>query len=169
MPDAPATLISEATPRWDHREIHQRWIAASPAAVCQALYQVTMADAALTRALMRIRHLGRAARPAADPGEVLLLDWAAPRKLAERTGTEVVAGLASQFWRLRGGSPRYPDSIAAFAAFAKPGYAKVATDVRLTPARGGVLLSTETRILATDGAPAAGSPSTRRSSGPAAG
>ncbi len=75
---APATLISEAMPRWDHREIHRRWIAADPAAVWQALHEVTMADLALTRALMRIRHLGRAARPAADPGEVLLLDWAPP-------------------------------------------------------------------------------------------
>jgi hypothetical protein len=67
---------------------------------------------------------------------------------------KVSAGL-SQAWRLLGGlAPPRLDG-AALRAWSDPGWIKVAMEFRLEPAPAGTLLSTETRILATD-------PSSRR-------
>src|SRR5260370_22840309 len=68
--------------------------------------------------------------------------------------SEVSAGL-SQAWRLLGGlAPPRLDG-AALRAWWAPGWIKVEMEFRLEPAAAGTLLSTETRILATD-------PSSRR-------
>jgi hypothetical protein len=65
------------------------------------------------------------------------------------------AGL-SRAWRLLGGLPPPRLDAAALRAWSQPGWIKVAMEFRLGPAPVGTVLSTETRILATD-------PRTRRS------
>jgi hypothetical protein len=66
--------------------------------------------------------------------------------LAEVPNEELVIGVAGRFWRPDGG--RCLDLTARdFAGFSRPGYAKVAWNFKLrNDARGGAVLSTETRI-----------------------
>jgi hypothetical protein len=73
---------------------------------------------------------------------------------SERPHVVISAGL-SQAWRLLGGSvPPHLDA-AALRAWSEPGWIKAGMEFRLEPVRAGTLLSTETRVLATD-------PKTRR-------
>jgi hypothetical protein len=61
----------------------------------------------------------------------------------------ISAGL-SQAWRLLGGLTPPRLDAAALRAWSDPGWIKVAMEFRLEPTPAGTLLSTETRILATD-------------------
>lgn len=61
---------------------------------------------------------------------------------------EVVAGGIGRFWQPAGGLVRIEAS--EFRAFARPGYAKAAFDLRVERSGGLTLLTTETRIRATD-------------------
>jgi hypothetical protein len=61
----------------------------------------------------------------------------------------ISAGL-SQAWRLLGGLAPPRLDVAALRAWSDPGWIKVAMEFRLEPIPAGTLLSTETRILATD-------------------
>ena len=67
--------------------------------------------------------------------------------LAERPD-EVVLGVVGRFWTADGGIRAL--SPAEFAGFAEPGFAKAVMDFRVEPAPGGTILTTETRIQATD-------------------
>jgi hypothetical protein len=68
-----------------------------------------------------------------------------------RGGYEAVLGAAGRFWRLAGNDPmpgaRTPDDLRDLDT---PNTAKVAFDVRASPVRGGTLVTTETRVVATD-------------------
>lgn len=68
--------------------------------------------------------------------------------LAEEPGSEIVLGIVGRFWTPRGGvvevRPR------DFASFDRPGYARAAWNFRLEPRDAVTLLSTETRVAATD-------------------
>ena len=77
-----------------------------------------------------------------------------PVLFSERPHVVISAGL-SQAWRLLGGSvPPHLDA-AALRAWSEPGWIKAGMEFRLEPVPAGTLLSTETRVLATD-------PKTRR-------
>ena len=77
-----------------------------------------------------------------------------PVLFSERPHVVISAGL-SQAWRLLGGSlPPHLDA-AALRAWSQPGWIKAGMEFRLEPVPAGTLLSTETRVLATD-------PKTRR-------
>lgn len=68
--------------------------------------------------------------------------------LAEEPGREIVFGAIGRFWKPRGGLRRVaPD---AFMAFTEPGYAKAAMIFLVQQAPQGALVSTETRVVATD-------------------
>ena len=77
-----------------------------------------------------------------------------PVLFSERPHVVISAGL-SQAWRLLGGSiPPHLDA-AALRAWSQPGWIKAGMEFRLEPVSAGTLLSTETRVVATD-------PKTRR-------
>jgi hypothetical protein len=77
-----------------------------------------------------------------------------PVLFSERPHVVISAGL-SQAWRLLGGSiPPHLDA-AALRAWSQPGWIKAGMEFRLEPVSAGTLLSTKTRVLATD-------PKTRR-------
>ena len=77
-----------------------------------------------------------------------------PVLFSERPHVVISAGL-SQAWRLLGGSiPPHLDA-AALRAWSQPGWIKAGMEFRLEPLSAGTLLSTETRVVATD-------PKTRR-------
>ncbi|HLL68454.1 MAG TPA: hypothetical protein VK453_22475 [Micromonosporaceae bacterium] len=138
-------LLDELLPTFDFRTRYTRRIAASPAAVWNALEALTIEVLPVTRLLMTIRSVGRVRLSgpfvANAPMPVLATD----------PGREMVNGGVAQFWRLRPpAAPVPPGDAAAFAAFTRPGWAKAAMSFQLTPDGPGTVLAAETRVVATD-------------------
>lgn len=150
--------LDDAVPHPQYRMSHSRIVGAPPAAVWDELCGVTMSALPVGYALEGMRLLparlaGRKHRPLA--GRTFLDVTPIPVLFAERPKVVISAGL-SQAWRLLGGRTPPRMGAAALRAWSQPGWIKVAMEFRFEPIPAGTLLSTETRILATD-------PGTRRS------
>ena len=65
---------------------------------------------------------------------------------------EIVLGYAGQSWKLGGGSQAGVSSAEDWKRFTAPGYVKAVMNFTAEPAEGGALLTTKTRVLATDDA-----------------
>jgi hypothetical protein len=144
--------LDEVVPCPQYRMCHSRTVDAPPAAVWDELLRVTMSALPLGRALEGIRLLparlgGRKRQPLA--GRTFLDVTPIPVLFCERPHVVLSAGL-SQAWRLLGGLTPPRLDAAALPAWSPPGWIKVGMDFRLEPTPVGTLLSTETRILATD-------------------
>lgn len=138
-------ILDRLMPAYDFRTRYTRRIAASPAAVWDALQAVSATDLPVTRLLMNVRSLGRA--PLSGP----FVANAPVPTLASEPGREVVNGAVAQFWRFRApAAPVAPGDAGAFAAFTTPGWAKAAMSFQLTPDGDGTSLAAETRVVATD-------------------
>lgn len=151
-------ILDEVVPRPQYRMSQSRTVSAPPAAVWDELCQVTMSALPLGYALEGLRLLparlaGRKHQPLAD--RTFLDVTPIPVLFSERPQVVISAGL-SQAWRLLGGLTAPRLDAAALRAWSQPGWIKVAMEFRLEPTPAGTLLSTETRMLATD-------PRTRRS------
>jgi hypothetical protein len=150
--------LDEVVPHPQYRMCHSRTVDAPPAAVWDELLRVTMSALPLGHALEGIRLLparlgGRKHQPLA--GRTFLDVTPIPVLFSERPHVVISAG-PSQAWRLLGGQTPPQLDAAALRTWSQPGWIKVAMEFRLEPTPVGTLLSTETRILATD-------PRTRRS------
>jgi hypothetical protein len=145
-------MLDEVVPHPHYRMCHSRTVSAPPAAVWEELCQVTMSALPLGYALEGVRLLparlaGRKHQPLA--GRTFLDVTPIPVLFSERPQVVISAGL-SQAWRLLGGLPPPRLDAAALRAWSQPGWVKVAMEFRLESIPVGTLLSTETRILATD-------------------
>jgi len=136
----------------DFRERHDRRIAAPPAAVWDALFDVRPTDLALTRTLMAVRML-----PARMTGQARerpltgrLVEHAPIPVLITDPGRAIVAGGVLQPWKLRGGAPPPSLDVDALRAFDEPGWVRCTMDFVLEPDGDGTHLRTETRVHATD-------------------
>ncbi len=110
--------------------------------VFDAARELDLGATPLIRILLRLRGLrarGRGLAGLRDAGFVLL---------EEDPPRELVLGLVGRFWT-PGGDVQRVDP-AGFLAFERPGFAKVAWNLRVEPRAGGALLATETRILCLD-------------------
>jgi hypothetical protein len=150
-------LLDECLPGWEFRELHRRLVAAPPERVWDTLVTLRGSDVRLTRALMAIRALP--ARLAG--GRYRLMDAREDRSLLDgflangflvlgRGPDEMVLGAVGRFWRPRGGGLVSLADADQFARFAEPGFAKAVVNFRTAATGQGTLLSTETRVLATD-------------------
>ena len=144
--------LDEVVPRPQYRMCHSRTVDSPPAAVWDELLRVTMSALPLGRALESIRLLpvrlaGRQHQPLT--GRTFLDVTPLPVLFSERPHVVLSAGL-SQAWRLLGGLAPPRLDAAALRAWSQPGWIKVGMEFRLKPTSVGTLLSTETRILATD-------------------
>ncbi|HEX7659398.1 MAG TPA: hypothetical protein VF444_07955 [Pseudonocardiaceae bacterium] len=160
-----STLLDDLLPSYDLREYHETRIAAPPARVWRAVDDMRIRDLPLTVGLARLR---------GGPGAWFDPDWAkrqdasldaraldnvAPRTLVADEPREMLLGDIARYTMT---TPVRPDTIErgdrdAFAAFDEAGWTKVAMNFLFTETGDGTtLLSTETRVLATD-------PATRRS------
>jgi hypothetical protein len=137
------TLIDDAMPTYDRREVHRRATDAPPAAVWAAVHDLRGDELKLTRALMAIRTLGRDR----SGSRTVLENFRRMgfRPIAEEPGRELVVAGIGRFWQPSGGLVRVEDRE-HFIAFDQPGYAKVAFNFTLADGA----LSTETRIAGTD-------------------
>jgi hypothetical protein len=112
---------------------------ASDAAVWEAVKRVTPGEIRGLGWLMAMRTLSK---PKQDTAPVLQFAL----QLEELAPREVVLGLVGQFWKLDGGPRVKLREPADFAAFARPGFLRVAVNFTV----GNGMIATETRIQALD-------------------
>ena len=142
-------LLDVWLPEFDVSKRHAIRIPAPPERVWSELLRYDFGDSIVTAVLMGLRGYGfRRKRTGASLGSTLpeRLERFAFTLLDEKPGEELVFGLVGKFWRPDGGLRRL--SREEFAAFAEPGLAKAAWNLRLDPAPGSTCaLSTETRVV----------------------
>ena len=151
----PRTLLDRSLPDPDVRDAHAIRVDAAPSDVFLACKAVTPADVPLMRYLLALRQvpavLVRRPRPIFDPTRPLLdvLERGGFSMLAEDPEREIVIGLIDRPWRLTGGRPVRFKTAAEFERFGRPGYVRIATNLRVEPGMPTRLI-TETRVKATD-------------------
>lgn len=150
----PRTRPDEFAPRYQFSERHAIRVQAPPDVAYQAIQTVTADEIRLFQALTWIRRLGRAVPESLlnAPGRMPLLEVATRTtflSLAQEPGRELVVGTVVT--APRGSADSLPRTPAAFKALRRAGFAKAAMNFRVEPdGRGGSLVSTETRVFATD-------------------
>jgi hypothetical protein len=150
--------MEELMPEWDHREVHKRWMAASPEAVWDALWELRVRDLSVTTALARLRGGPSAWRrgggaDAGDHGDMRVMDAMPPRLLVADRPHEMVLTDVARYTATKPTHPPERDwTPEDFAAYSEPGWSKVAMNFRLDAAKGGTELTTETRVVSTDAA-----------------
>ena len=158
MHAAGRTRLDEILPRYHFHEHHERHIDATPAQVWRALHEVKASDIRLFRTLTTIRRLGRPGPESIlnAPEQLPILDVALSTsfvQLADEPDRELVIG-TTVIAPPGTAVPRTPDE---FRTFTHRGFAIAAMNFHIEPdPRGGSLLTTDTRVFATD-------PATRRS------
>ena len=147
--------LDEHLPDYEWNEVHSTQVAAPPERVLAAVRELTAREVPLLVALMAMRRvpeaiLRRSIRRVGRGLDRSLLDGMTRGGfvlLAERPD-ELVLGVVGRFWTTDGGVE--PVGAAGFAAFDSPGYTKGAMNFHARAAHGGTVLTTETRIQATD-------------------
>jgi hypothetical protein len=143
-------MLDEFLPEFDVNEVHSTTIDAPRARVMDAVRQVTAAEVPLLVALMAIRTLPALARARRLPHRGPLLDGfrAAGFAVLHDAPDELVVGGIGRFWRPSGDLRR--TDPAEFRSFAEPGWAKAAFNFQVERRAGHSVLTTETRVAATD-------------------
>lgn len=147
-------LIDELMPTFDVDEIHRRRVGATCAQTMAAARDVTVGEIRLLGPLMAIRALpmraaGHDARLISNQ-PVLQQFLDAGFILLGESPDELVLGEVGQPWRLTTTPSRDVTGHSDFAAFTTPGFAKVTMNFSVVPHPHGCLLSTQTRVHATD-------------------
>jgi hypothetical protein len=140
---------------WDHEMTHEKVIAAPPELVWRALSELRPADLPIAKTLFWLRGLPGALRGSRfQSSETLtLLDGARQARFSVLTYDEpklVEVGRIAKFWQASPtGGPVVTDR-AEFDAFDEPDFAKAIMAIALVPHGSGTLVTTTTRIKATD-------------------
>jgi hypothetical protein len=143
---APPLELDDIIPSPHFRERHERVIAAPAGAVWDALWRLRLDDLALSRTLMRVRAFGRDLPMVTEP----FLERGPVPVLGFETGRAVVAGGALQPWKPFGGSRPPALDAAGLRALDEPGWVKVGVDFVVGERGASTVLTTETRVVATD-------------------
>lgn len=147
--------LDEHLPSYQWNEVHSTRVAAPPDRVLAAVRELTAREVPLLVVLMGLRRVPDAIKRRSARVLGRELDGALVRGmtaggfvvLAEQPD-ELVLGVVGRFWTRDGGVKR----VAAdrFAAFDSPGFAKGAINFHALAEGDGTLLTTETRVQATD-------------------
>ena len=129
--------VRDALPVYHHHERHSIRVSATPERALAAAREVRVEDMSRVRLLFKLRGLRAASQGRA---------WGALLAQGFQTLGEDTLVLVGKPWTA-GGNLRQVDD---FVAFAEPGYAKMAMDMRAVDDGDGALLETETRIYLTD-------------------
>jgi hypothetical protein len=151
--DGPADpLLDRFMPAYEVAERHETRVAAPAATTFAAACALDLQASPLTRAIFRSRELLLGATPSPPPSgrltpdDLRRLGW---EILAEEPGHEIVFGAVTQPWLANARFERVP--AAEFAAFATPGYVKIAWCLAAEPlGPGASIFRTETRATTTD-------------------
>ena len=147
--------LDEYLPDYQWNEVHSSQVAAPPDRVLTAVRELTAREVPLLVVLMGMRRVPEAVRRRSAARLARGLDKAILDEmtsggfvlLAERP-EELVFGVVGRFWTTDGGVEEV--GPAGFAGFDSPGFVKGAMNFDARAAGGGTLLTTETRIQATD-------------------
>jgi hypothetical protein len=152
---SPSSRLDEFMPVWQFSELHTTRVKAPPERVFRAIHEVTANEILFFQALTWIRRFGR-------PGPESILNAPERRpilevatrtsflQLAEEPDREIVVGTLVVAPR---GTIIGKPTPEGFKALELPGFAKAAMNFRVeADGAGGSILSTETRVYATDGA-----------------
>lgn len=144
--------LDELIPLPRYRMRHSRAINASVDNVWDALHELTVSALPLTWSLEALRLLparltGKTHPPLA--GRSFLEITPIPVLVSDRP-RRVISGGITQAWRLTGGAVPPVLDAPGLRAWSEPGWLKVAMEFRLDRTRAGTLLTTETRVVATD-------------------
>ena len=147
--------LDDHLPDYHWNEVHSTQVAAPPNRVLAAVRELTAREVPLIVALMAMRRMPEAIRRRSAgrlrrglDGPILHGMTSGGFMLLAERPDELVFGVVGRFWTTDGGIEPVP--AAGFAAFDSPGFAKGAMNFHAHPAGGGTLLTTETRIQATD-------------------
>src|SRR3954466_12144114 len=149
------SLLEQFMPRFDTRSQHAIEVHAPAQAVFTAVESVSakevrfLRELEFIRALPRLAATGRLDVPTVDAPLVLSFTRGAVL-LGARQPEEVLVGAIGCFWRLAGNEPVVFGSPEEFLTFNEPGFAKAVVGFRLDPRGAAILLTTETRFVATD-------------------
>lgn len=147
------TALDRFIPDYQFSEYHEIRIEAPPDRAFEAILSVTANEITLFRTLTAIRRFGRPGPESilAAPEHKPILDVATQTSfvlLAHDPDEELVVGtLVSAPEAARPSDERTPEWFERIAA---PGYAKAVMNFRVEPDGAGVLVTTETRVYATD-------------------
>lgn len=147
------SALDDLLPSYDEREFHACWVDAAPGEALAAARTATVAEMPgvvlmLAARALPARLLGR--RPAERPaGSIFELLQGEGYALLVDQDDEVVLGGIDRPWRVFGSATARVSTPEEFQAFDRPGWARVATNLRVETREGRTRLTTETRILAT--------------------
>lgn len=148
----PDALLDRFMPAYDVVERHGIRVAAPPALTLTAACEQDLFHIPLVRAIFRAREILLGATPDDRPrprgllAATLALGWGVLAEVPER---EIVVGAVTKPWEPNPAFRALPP--ADFAAFAEPGFVKIAWTLRADPLDGDAsLFRTETRAIATD-------------------
>ena len=155
--------VDRFLPRYDLAVVHSDVFRAPPEVTYQAVTSLDIFGSPLIRALIearalpqRLRHLaphrGTAERATPRPTfrlrDMTAIGWLL---LDETAGAEIVLGQVSRPWKPTAIEDDMPSTTEQFAEFDRPGYAKIATSVRVDPYGSlSSIVTMETRVALTD-------------------
>jgi hypothetical protein len=147
--------LDEFLPEYDVNEVHSARVAAPPADVLAAAQSLTPREVRPVNALMAVRSLPATLLRRGSPAGSSRIDGPLIDRMRERGFTllaerpdEVVLGAVGRFWSVDSGIRRV--SRDEFAAFDEPGFAKAVMNFHVRAVPGGTVMTTETRVRATD-------------------
>jgi hypothetical protein len=157
-------LIDQVLPTYDVALVHADVFRAPPAQCYLAASELDLFHAPLIRTLLGIRALpqrvvgtlrGRgktttleASRRTFRLRDMVVLGWIL---LGETPGVEMVLGQVSRPWKAVAASTHAPTTPEQFTCFDEPGFAKIATSLRIDPyGNDSSILTMETRVAITD-------------------
>ena len=148
--------LDEFLPEYDVNEVHSTRIAAPPDAVLAAVRALTPREVRLVGALMAVRTLPaillrRRPRASGNGGlDAPVLDRLQRRGFAmlAELPDELVLGAIGRFWKAEGEILRVGGD--EFVTFDEPGLAKAVVNFHVRAVSGGTVVTTETRVRATD-------------------
>jgi hypothetical protein len=144
--------LDTVLPDPEHTERHARLVMAPPDLVWDALASISPSDNLFARTVIGLRKLP--VRLAHRNGSATLtgrfIDTPPVPVLVRAPGEGFVAAGAGTPWRIFGGPTAPHLDLAGFRSFTEPGWVKMALDFRLEAVHAGTLVSTETRVRATD-------------------
>src|SRR3954463_7432427 len=149
------SLLEQFMPHFDTRSQHAIEVQAPAQVVFTAVEAVRVKEVRFLRELEFIRALPRVAATgrlevATVDAPLVLSFTRGAALLGARPPEEILAGAIGCFWRLAGNEPVVFGSPEEFLTFTEPGFAKAGLGFRLDPRGAAILLTTETRFVATD-------------------
>lgn len=163
-PSSPRLLLDQLLPGYDVAVVHAHVFRVPPEVCFRAASEVDLFRAPLVRALLNLRGLPqrlastlrgrggaaepRASRPTFRLKDMVGLGWTL---LGETAGSQMVLGQFSRPWKAVPASTGPPLTPQQFVSFDQPGFAKIATSMRVDPyGNRSCILTMKTRVAVTD-------------------